>query len=174
MSRGGRDPSREVVGWPLFALEGGRRVSPFQRDKVGRTLGADELRCGGVAECLQKRDKKPAASCTCGYRASEEFGEYMRLLLVLHFEEGGPTVLEECSVLAKVRLSGSLGAWRLRCPADDLACEPRRSERVSRRSARRTAEQHSHEQRRAQLSWLTDRSQGIGRSSQSPQITSPR
>jgi hypothetical protein len=99
----------EVIGWRLFALEDGRLVSPFQRDKwpdLGTRTGWD----AGVnrAECLRSLHEAPAVDCTCGYRATEDFGHLVELLSGLVFQDDGASVLEVCGVLARVRLWGSV------------------------------------------------------------------
>lgn len=98
-----------VVGWRAFALHRGQLAAPFQlrywpnaSERLTWSAGMNH------AECLDRPGcRTPAEDCTCGFRATENL-YYLRQSLQQPFQGSEVSILEECGILARVRLSGRI------------------------------------------------------------------
>ena len=101
--------THERVGWRPFALaDNGELLSPFLAqywpDKAPPDWGA----WSGATTRARCLASDHAENCACGLRATESLDELLAAVTVRRFAGSGSSILDDCGVLARIALSGTL------------------------------------------------------------------
>jgi hypothetical protein len=108
----------EVVGWRVFAVgDNGELLPPFT-NRYWPESGQSTAAWGGLgaraywltlAHCSAGGDHAaPAEGCTCGLRATVDLSELLAAVTQRQFTGSTSSILDECGVIARVRLTGKI------------------------------------------------------------------